>query len=507
MAQVLMQPAQGVQVQQQQPDSLLTHVLDFPNQEDRETNPFIQPIQQTTPSSPPVYSKKFGTFNVVAAVSLLAICILKDYGDPVNAVFTLGGGLAAQLAFQTLASRVTVDFEQSLFADYKVDFFFIITNIFIQFAAPRWAERLTYGGFNAILGASIGMKVDMFLQWNQGDDRTYETDALQNDSNTMHMVTGNDTRSRRAWEIGKLALGIIGLGVCYAYPTYTEIPLQVAWNLTGHAIGSLFYEVIHTLRIQKEREFESLPLINRNPNIPLSAQVPTSLSLLRRTEQISQLVGGILPGFAIGLAIFKIKYLTPTVLFFSGVSMGMSRHIDWIYNTKTKVDQLHLIQRKEETNTPLYVKIANVAKWIIALGVLAFIGAIMYTGTATDRWAIGTFAVSCFGTYLGGKQVEKYNLPSDRMTNTLSFLIHNDDTPFLALAILQAMKIGNININTYGRGYVVISCIAYASLGMWLGRNAVDRSTPLNRKKPAERNNSADSFYSNFWVQQIAGKV
>lgn len=485
---------------------LLNGVMDVPGVHQDE-QPFIQIEEQPVSRWFHISKTAFGVSSAVAAVGLLALSIIQDYGDSWNAVITMGGGLAAQFAFQALPSRSTIDFEKDLLTDYAAEFFLIITQIYLNVPQPRWVVRWVFGMFNALLGAQIATKVDTVLQWTPENDRTAETDVLMEDPRTMHMITGNHALSRRTSEVVKLSFGVIAIGVCNAYPKYTTIPLQVAWLVTGHAIGCLFHETIHTIRRQKEKEFEATPHSLNDTVVPLSTRLPTSIKALRLIEQVEQVVGVVLPGFLISFALYDKKYLTPVSILTTGITMGMIRHIDWLRDTKTRVDRLPELKRREDDSRPLYLRAADVAKYAITLGVIAFLGVAMYQGTAVDRWALGTFGVSLFGSYIGARYIDKYDLPSNPLINTLSFFIRHSSAPMLYILINQVMKIGDIALNTYPTAYIVVSCVAYASLGIGLGTHAGERATSRKRQYPAETNTLSAALYSNFWGQQVIGQV
>jgi len=440
----------------------------------------------------------FGVVCVATTIGLITLSIMKDYGNSYNALITVGTGFAFQYAVQVTPFRNFINFEKNILTDYSAEFFLAFTQLYLNVPQPRWFVRTTFGMFNALLGAQIATKIDTIVHWKLRDDRSAESDVLIQDPRTIHMISGNHSPSRRVTEVAKVIIAIVGLILSSIYPSKMAVIRKLGWLLLGHSIGSGIHETIHSFRRHFEKQHEEMQGLH-DGLLTQEMRTPKTITYLRLLEKVEQVVGVFLPGII-------IAFNTSPTDCLSGVCMGMIRHIDWIRYTKTPVQELGEL-KKADIPQPAYLKVVDVAKYLFAVGVAAFVAVAMVQGTAVDRWALATFAVMLYSSYAATRAIDHSEIPNNRLINTLFFYSHfSIAAPVLYIAINQVLKIGDIALKNSPVYKTVISCVAYASLALSLGTHAGARATNRNRTYPAEMN-PLIVLFTYFFVQQLLSQV
>ncbi|MCB1084883.1 MAG: hypothetical protein KDK60_02150 [Chlamydiia bacterium] len=458
-----------------------------------------------------------GTLGVVCTVgtiTLVALSIIYDLGTAWNATLTIGSGLSLQMAlncipyrrkygeFEATKSGQFVNREKDLLVKYAATFFITLTQVYLNVPNPRWLTRLTFGLFNALLGMQLATKVDNILHWTLRNEKTSDSEFLIESNTKLNVLMGNQSASRRIIEGIKIVVGVAGI-VLGHYLKWGKVPIRFGTLLLGHAGGTLFHETVHGIRLHMEKKFnqseqEDSMYLNE------STQMPTGLKVVIVLEKIEQVVGVIFPGMI-------IAFDHPAGDVFSGLTMGLSRQIDWIRYTETPYSELHELKNRNDYKPSTLEKMMWVVKWTFAIGVAGYIGFGIYQAaiakTFVDAYALGTFITVLYSSYFLTRIADRSNLPGSHFLNTLFFYTnYSIAAPVVYIAVSQVMKIGDIALNKYALYKTVVACIGWSSLAWAFGTQAGQRATTKAVTFPAEVD-PLILLYTVFFVQQLIGKA
>ncbi|MCP5503703.1 MAG: hypothetical protein H7A41_00975 [Chlamydiales bacterium] len=455
----------------------------------------------------------------VATGAFTFVAIKWDYGLAYNSLITTAagvvlGGAILLIPYRTKlnAREVTkldltligtiIDFTKDKIINYAATFFIVVTQIYLNVGQPKWATRLVYGGFNAILGIQLATIVDNLFHMKLKDDRSEGVDLEEEDPRKIEMLYGNAPGTRRSIEVVKVTIAIAAIILGYYYAPAT-VATKLGMILLGNSVGIAFHETIHGIKKHLEKKHQAASEIE-SPFVPPSATMPTSIKVLIVIEKTEQVFGLFFPGFA-------ISFNTSATDFLSGMFYGMLRQFDWIRMTKTPLKDLDELKRvAPDEQYHRLNQVMTVVKWIFSIVVVG--GFLIYgieqgiaKGPHVDAYALSTVIGVLYGSYFLSRFMDRQTLPSNRLYNTLFFLTHYSlSPPLLFYAITQVLKIGDIALKDYGPYKIVLSCIAYASLafsfGTEAGRRATDRAIPY----PAQVN-PLIMLYTAFLAQQLRG--
>ena len=495
----------------------------------------------------------------MGTVGLLALTILKDYGNAYNACITLGMGISFQSTLLFIPFREdpetkqltfygkSLNFEKDKLVKYAAVYYICMTQLFINLKDTRKLQIGTYASFNFLLGALTVTLVDTILHWKLKDTRipdptqdTLPINVLEEEeailpairnlpayNTTIRVIPINKNRPgakqrenvlRVGFEIGKFVLAASIVGGLWAAKAYAPnsktakfaaVPLKFANIFLGHAIGGLTHEVIHGIHEYVKKKY---PPQTQNQGAYGNPEVytPTPLKVMMTIEKTERVLGILLPGVIIAFYSYSSGKIFSAPDIFAGVFMGMLRQIDFIHFTQTPADRLNLGNRQEPMHK-VAERISCVAKWSFAVfAVGGFLGYGIYQGIAQGQainaYALGTVAALLYPSYFLAKWIgnRKIDQNSHPFLNSLYFFTnYSIAAPIIYIAVTQVLKIGDIALDTYGIAKTLIACIGWGSLAWTFGVQAGSRD---NLSYPANVDPLIILFTA-FFVKQLIGKA
>ncbi|MCB1116124.1 MAG: hypothetical protein KDK71_06610 [Chlamydiia bacterium] len=445
-----------------------------------------------------------------ALLTVVPFCF--DNTNAINALITtaagavIGGAIFATPARQRLNAEdgtveeltfygKVVEIVKDKIVNYSATFFIVLTQVYLNVPHPRWAERLVFGLLNATLGLQFAAVCDNIRHFQIKEDETEDLSSTR----TIHMLTGNRTSSRIGWEVVKGVAGVGGILLGHFVPTATVAP-KVGMLVLGDAAGSLFHEGIYAIKKRLDKA-EASPEESES-FLQAGSNYSSAHTFLIYLEKIEQVLSLFLPGFI-------VAFDTRPTDFFAGAFYGLYRQIDWIRTTQTPTAKIDELQERKIDGDQTCTKVMDVAKWAFAIfAVGGYLGYLLYQGIASaphaTAYAISTFAVVLYGSYLLSRAVDQQTLPSNRFFNNLFFFTcYSLVAPLLYIAIKQVLEIGDIALENYGPYETLLSCIAYGSLAFSFGTEAGRRVT--RRNIPAAIS-PLIMLFTNFLAEQLRGK-
>lgn len=411
---------------------------------------------------------------------LLAIGILKDYGDIFNLAVTASVGFFGTLSvFHIIPKRVS-DPAKDFLVDYSALLYLSLSQVSPYIPPSRMSTRLTDGCVNALLGATAAA-ISHTIFHSKPLAPPESTETIEN--RTIKVLCQTPQRADVICQLFKIGVGsaFFCTPLFTPSPPVTEISSKIGFIIIGNATGCISSECYRVLKQRWERE------------VPLNPQASLSSKCLKSAEKAKVLAIPLFSGL-IGL----VRFDTHGTDFVSGYLIGTLHRTDWLRFTTTNPVHFNELFSGENYKISKIKMCINIVT-IFCLWSPFYVWQ-MSTNEPIDRPAMTSFTASCCLCYIGGGLLDTYHSileSTNRFLNTLFFYFYfSIPSPFIFIVVTQFMEIGNTALLHHTTLKTSLACAKGLSLGVPVGLHMA-RIQTKRLKKP---NSFSNTFISLFMV-------